>query len=392
MMLETPPLPPRQLFAPTILALAIIASAPFMSLLRRGLFDLFPERGVLILGVGLALLLLAALGAALARIRSRRALRYTGLTLVLVALWVQSTHLSPELPRGLRLQVALTERIHIVEYGGLAFLLVGALRNRGLICAARLATVWATLAGVLDEMVQFMAPSRTGEARDIGINAAAAATGALFALCVAPDAWWRQPQIAARAWLTAMVRSLAVLVLAAGIFVLVAHLGYRIDDPVGGRFLSWYTPEQLRTLAADRAEHWAGPNPPTGREICCLQDYYLSEASRHNAHRNERYADGDFLAAWHVDNLLHTFYEPYLDKPLPPDGRLPRDEVDHDVLVRAAKGHAAGTYTSPVLRGRIWTRPSKSAWLALTLILAGSLWWAPTVLLGKRQRESRPPG
>ncbi len=375
----------RRLLTPTIVALAIIASAPFMSLLRRGLFDLFPERGVVILGAGLGLLLLVTLGIALTRIRSQRALRYSGLVLVLIALWVQSTHLSPALPRGLRLQVALSERIHIVEYGGLAFLLVGALRCRGLVWAALLATIWSTFAGALDETVQFIAPSRTGEARDIGINAAASVTGALFALCIASDARWRQPHLTVRAALPTLFRSTSVLALTIGFFVFFAHLGYHIEDPVAGRFLSWYTPDQLRALAADRAERWAGPNPPTGREICCLQDYYLTEASRHNGHRNERYADGDYLAAWHVDNLLHTFFQPYITKPLPPDGRLPSEEVDHSLLTRAGEGHTTGTYTSPVLRGRIWTTPSKPVWLALTLTLAAALWWAP-VLIGRPTR------
>jgi len=382
----------QRLALPVSVAAAIIASAPWVPLLRDGFFSLFPRHAVGILIGMLLLILVAALATAIARMRTHLLLRMAGLLMVLLAVWLQAVGLSQHLPANIALTVSAVERIHIFEYGTLALLLVRALRPVGWAGAASLASLWAALVGVLDETVQMIVPGRTGELRDIAIDVAAGVTGACFALCLESPAVVRErgatrtgPRLLASWWPIA-TRSAAILILAGGLFVSFAHLGYRIDDPAVGRFLSWHTADQLHALAAERAMRWRGPDPPTGRELCCIQDVFLTEASRHNTYRNERFRSGDRLAAWHADNLLRTYFAPYLDKPLPPDGRRPRDEIYRAALEQAGRGHDPGDFDSPVLRGRIWTRPSKKLWLTVTLLLFAWLWALPALA---RRRHPR---
>ena len=360
----------RRLAVPAAAAAAIVAIGPVIRPLRDLVFSIFSGRGLLIL----AGFVIATLGIPLIvgflRIREHRGWRYAGLGVVALALWIQIRGIHQDLPGTIRTQVALVEQAHIVFYGGLAFLLVRAFRHLGIVQASALSLVLTTWAGVVDEFVQFLVPSRTGEIRDIGINATAAATGVLFGLCIDTPTWrgvqgLRKP----------LGRCLALLTLSLGSFVFCAHLGYVIDDPLVGSFRSWSSAESLRTKAADRARRWQH-DAPSGQELCCLQDYFLTEASSHNHYRNERFRAGDLVAAWHADNILRSYFAPYLDKPLPPDGRLPRDEIDRDILIRAGAERASGSFRSPVLNHRIWTRPGKRPWLIATLGLTLAFWLA----------------
>lgn len=369
--MESPRSLQRRLVVPTLAAVVIVAIGPLIRPLRDTVFQVFSGRGLAILGSLLVVSFGVPLLVAVVRVRRHRGVRYLGLVIVALALWLQIAGLGQSLPVGIRAQVTLAERVHIVFYGGLAVLLVRALAPLGLLRAATLGFLWATSVGVVDEAVQFLVPSRTGEIRDIAINAAAAASGALFAVCLSPPAW-----CGATGSARPLLRSLAVLVLGLGGFVFFAHLGYQIDDPKVGRFRSWSTAQALAAAAAERARRWRTGTPPTGQELCCLQDYFLTEASSHNAHRNERFRAGDLVTAWHADNILRAYYAPYLDKPLPPDGRLPRDEIDRGVLERAGAERDPGPYESPVLRDRIWIRPSKRIWAVGTLVLSAALWLA----------------
>lgn len=91
-----------------------------------------------------------------------------------------------------RLRGNPVEAVHIVEYGALGVLALRALAHGGR--DARLAPAAALVAGsvgALDELIQWLAPGRVGDLRDIGVNALAAAGGpALLALGVRP-AWTR---------------------------------------------------------------------------------------------------------------------------------------------------------------------------------------------------------
>lgn len=358
-----------RLTTPLVVAVAVVAIGPLIRPLRDLVFSVFTGRGLMVLSGVLVVALGLPIVVGLARIRERRMLRYLGLVVVGFAIWLQMSGIHQQLPGSIRAQVALVEQVHILLYGGLAAILVHALRPLGLVQASTLSLVMATVVGIVDESVQYVVPSRTGEVRDIVINAVAAATGVLFGICLWTPAWR-----GARGLLRPLARGLAILTLAFGAFVSVAHLGYLIVDPEVGSFRSWSSAESLRAKARDRAIRWR-TKAPTGQELCCVQDYFLTEASRHNEHRMERFRAGDAVAAWHANNILEKYYAPYLDKPLPPNGRLPRNEIDSEILARAGAERDPAGYRSPVLAQRIWTRPGKPVWNGTTLALTLMLWW-----------------
>lgn len=89
-----------------------------------------------------------------------------------------------------RLRGNAVEAVHVVEYGVLGALALRALahgRRDALLAPA--AALLAASVGALDELIQWLAPNRVGDLRDIGVNAiAAAGAPALLALGVRP-AW-----------------------------------------------------------------------------------------------------------------------------------------------------------------------------------------------------------
>ena len=130
---------------------------------RRSLFDA-------LFGFALVVLLIALV--AIAR-RARLGGREIGLLLGLVAVWVMvvARMAIPE------------ERTHLIEYALLAGLVQQALveRQRNGRFAGRpalAAFAVASTAGIVDELIQAVLPSRVFDARDIGFNVLAAGLGA----------------------------------------------------------------------------------------------------------------------------------------------------------------------------------------------------------------------
>jgi len=109
-----------------------------------------------------------------------------------------------------RLRGNAVEAVHLVEYGVLGLLALRALAHAGrdALLAPSAALLGLTV-GTLDEGLQWLAPARVWDLRDIGVNALAAAGGPLlFALGVRP-AWASQ-----RASLRSALRCIALLALA----------------------------------------------------------------------------------------------------------------------------------------------------------------------------------
>lgn len=380
----------RRYLPPIAATVAILAVAPVIREVQALIFRLLPERGVAVLTAGLVLLLLGLLLFALCRIRDRRGWRWGGLAVVLVLLYLQVRGFSQDaLALDLRAQVNVSERMHIAEYGLLAILLVRAFRPIGGAPALLLPLMWVIVAGTLDEWVQWLVPTRTGEIRDVAMNVVAGATGILFAVCLWPPAPPREPAGAARGPWRAVARGAALAVAVIGGFIAVAHLGYEIDDPEAGRFRSWHSPAELRAAAAERAVRWNVPDPPTGQEIWALQDPYLEEAARHAQHRNESLMSGNLVLAWHANRILERYYAPYLDKPLP-NGRTQRLAAPARAqLAAAAAASDPQRYVSPVLRERIWIRPRKTPFLLAVAAVAAALGLLPSLLGRLRPRLGR---
>ena len=364
----------RRLLPAFFLVILIVTTAPAIGHLRDFIFATFPRDGVRALTVGFAVLVAAVFVVAVAQIRERRILRYTGLVFVAGLVWVLTVGFATDVAK-----VNVAERIHIIEYGLLAFLIYRALRPDDDEPADASLPIFvvcgATLGGLADEAVQFLAPQRVGEIRDIGLNVGAGIAGFLLALSLSPPARFR-PRLEGRRRGIALAM-LAVTVVASTIYLDVVHLGHEIEDEEVGRFRSRYSAAELHLLSAERAQSWA-TDPPTGLETWAIEDHYLSEAAWHAGHRNAALAQKDFIHAWLANRVLEKYYPAFLDlESFRGAGRhrlapKRREKLDRHM---EAHPHRPENYVSPVLASRIFLWPRGIVWGVAAAVLI-SLGWA----------------
>lgn len=352
------------------MAVAIIAVAPFLGRLRDLLLERFPGNAVAVATAIFGVFLAGAFLLAATRIRRRRWLRYGGLAVCGLLVWLQLAGFATHIP-----EVDIVERAHILEYGLLSLLFYRAFLPLRGASALLLAVLAAALIGVFDEWVQWFVASRVGEVGDVWLNASAAATGALFALCLMPPEGERLRPKPSEGEAIAVLG--AVILVVFGMFYHCAHLGYEIRDrQAGWVFRSWFSDTELEAVAAERARRWRlGRLPsldPTARE-----DYFFVEGTSRVAHRNASLERGDFTSAWMEQRILERHYAPMLEQRGLRSG-APLDlgeNMREEVRRRAASIGTPTTYRSPVLADRIVVAPSKSAWWAsiasvVTVLLA----------------------
>lgn len=378
----------RRYGAAVLLVVVIFAVSPVIGGVRDLVFAIFPERGAAAVA---GPLILVAAGAALwglTRIRTHRRWRYGGLAVAcgLVAL---STLLDAG-DGGAR--VSVVEKVHILEYGLLAALLYRARRQVGDLSLVLLPLLWTTLAGTLEEGLQWLVPRRVGEIRDVGINAWAALCGVVFALAVAPPEGFRAGLDPRSRRLVAGSAALVVLALAA--FWSSAHAGHWIEHPEVGRFRSWHTAAELRATAERRAREWTAA-PPTAIPAWGIEDRFLTEAAAHVLFRNHAWQYGDARDAWHANRVLELFYAPFLDTRSITSGEPHRlATAERAELERRGAPRRAVDYTSPVLAGRVRTEPPRAVVLGLAAAVAALLWllgrWPRTADRGVSRRAPSP--
>lgn len=356
------------------LTFAIVLAAPFVGRVRDFLFDSYGDQTVKVLAASLTGLAAVLFLGAIVRIRENRLLRYAGLAAVALLLYLQAVGFETELA-----QVNVAEKIHIVEYGLLALLLYRARRGRLESGAAEdfsllvLPLLWVTLAGTCDEAMQWLVETRTGEIRDVALNVLSGLVGLLFALSLFPPERfsWRLPID------SALGDSAALTALVLATFFFFAHLGYLVEDPEIGRFRSMYSREELLQASKDRTQRWA-TDPPGDISPLTVEDQFLSEAGWHNHHRNSSFEHGFYGLARHANLILEKYYQPYLDlESFRNTGS--RRFAPHAVQVLETEAPVLDVegYVSPVLEGRIYTRPSKPAFLAIVIPSVLLLWWLP---------------
>lgn len=361
-------------FVPSVLlTLGIAIIAPYVGVLRERLFEHFPMRSLMVLLGGLLLSGLAALLYAFWRIRSRRLLRFLGLIGVVLLVWGQNFGFGAG-----DIEVNLIEKIHIVEYGLLGWWLYGACRDRrddgcddpSLFV---LPLLGCCLAGTLDETVQFLVATRTGDVHDVYLDVYSGACGVLFALCVDPPRrfrwrFGRVPWI----WLWTAAATLGV-----GLFFGYAHLGYLIDDPEIGQFRSWHRSDELLRLAEERRVSWRVHPPGSNPSPWRLEDRYLTEAGWHVGHRDRNFELGYYYWVLQANRILETYFDPYLDL----EGFRRRDRRRYtENTLRKVEVQAPSwdpyLYRSPVLQKRIHVWITKPVFYGVLAAMVLSLLWA----------------
>jgi hypothetical protein len=351
------------------LATLIVATAPFLGVLRAWVRLSFGLGYLSWVSAGLAVAGLAALAWAILRIREHRALRYGALAMAagLVALQVGSWSAGGR-------EADVLERVHLLEYGLLAILFARAFRERHesrLLAVPVLLAV--ALASVADELVQWLTPVRVGDGRDVLLNLWAGAIGLLFGLALSgPRGLFRPP--AAATWRLAAGLG-AVAVLAGALFFDLAHLGYEVHDPRAGVFLSWHSPEKLVRAAADRARRWPVEGVPADRPLA-LEDRFRSEAGWHVNARNHAVTIGDLPLAWRENRILERWYGPFVDLPGNHWPSAQKEAIREEL--RASRPVALAPsprYRSPTLAGRIVPGPPRILfWIGAAALAVGLGW------------------
>ena len=325
-------------------AAAIILSAPFISIVRNTIRETFPGHFVLILGTIIGGCILAALIAALLRIRDRRPFRYGVIAAALVIGAVYSLLTSSPDP-----SVAIVERFHFIEYGLLTLLFYRTWRpldDWGVLIVPVLA---AMLTATIEEWFQWFIPGRVGTVEDVFLNWVAVLCGLLFAIGLDP------PTLGAsrvgRRSMRHISRTAALFVIVFGMFFDSIHIGHRIGLDQIGSFTSLYTGEELQAQARDRAQRWP-VNPPIDKTGLAREDQYRTEGIQHVHERNRGWDAGDIDAAWRENAILEEYYAPVLDTGhrWPPEQR--RDAEGRASAARRAAPYVSAAYPYPIYTWR----------------------------------------
>ncbi len=291
-----------------------------------------------------------ALGLAVRRIRDRYLLRYLALaaSVAIAAAYILATGLS------------FAESFHFIEYGLLGLLFYRVWRAYDDVAVLLLPVLAGTIAGTLDEWLQWFIPIRAGEARDVGLNLVSVGCGLLFAIAFdPPDRVSLALRRESRRTLTAVAAS-ALIVFA--LFLRSVHMGYEIVDPGIGTFVSRYSAAELPLVRDERARRWRG-QPPLVQRRLSREDQYLSEGRFHVQWRNRMWTEGNVIAAWQENRILEIYYAPVLDTPsyISASGHRWPAEQRADAEARAAEAagsrlaseqpYVSGAYPLPMYTG-----------------------------------------
>jgi VanZ family protein len=350
-------------------SVALILAAPAIGSARSALRATFQDRFSGLIEGGLAIVALAAIVTALARIRTDRALRYSALAAALAVAWAYSAATGNVDPA-----ILAVERVHFILFGLIAWLFLRVWRDRPDASAIVAPALAAFLAGIGDEAFQWFLPARVGELADVALNAVAIGCGVLAGAAFTPPAdlagRWRGGSIR----LVARLVALTAIALAA--FVHLVHLGHRLTEPGIGSFETRYTATELDAIGRQRADAWRQAPPLVRPPRFSREDQYKTEGDQHAQARNTAWNGGDAFTAWRENRILERFFAPVLDTPAynaPTGHRWPaaqRADAERRVAGRAADAFVSAAFPYP-----IYAWPPWAVWLA-ALGVAAPLWLA----------------
>jgi hypothetical protein len=347
-------------------SIALILAAPAIGSARSALRAAFPGTFSRLIEGGLAVAVVLAIGVALARIRTHRALRYGALAAALGIAWAYSAATGSADPA-----IRAVERVHFVEFGVIAWLFLRVWRDRPDASAVIAPALAALIAGVGDEAFQWFLPARVGELADVALNAVAIGCGLLAGAAITPPANPGGRWTGTSSRLVARLLALAILALAG--FVHLVHLGHRLDLPGIGAFETRYTSAELEAAARLRAKTWRHDPPLVRPPRFSREDQYMTEGLQHVQARNGAWDRGDALTAWRENRILERFFAPVLDTPsyVARGGHRWSAEQHADAGRRVA-GLDAAPFSSRAYPYPIHTWPPIVVW-AIALALAAAL-------------------
>jgi VanZ family protein len=298
---------PRWLLTASIASAGVVFAAPLVGQFTVWLRDVAKDQYVLALALIVATAATLAVGFAVFAIRERHWQRY-GWLLASVSLAVTYGALA-------RTGVADTdaaERFHFVEYGLLTVLFYKAWRPSADGAVLVMPFVAGLLVGTMEEWLQWFVPARVGELKDVLLNAVAVSSGLLFAIALDPPPELTLSLSPRSRRRVAVLGAIAIAAFA-GFFQSV-HLGHEIADREAGVFRSRYSMDELHAESAARAERWK-TEPPITWSRYSREDQFLTEGVAHVRRRNQRWDEGNVLAARQENLILEKYYQPVLDAP-----------------------------------------------------------------------------
>ncbi len=351
-------------------SVALILSAPAIGSARSALRAAFKDTFSRLIEGGLAIVALAAIVAALARIRTRRALRYTALAAALAAAWAYSAATGSADPA-----ILAVERVHFVEFGLITWLFLRVWRDRPDASAMVAPALAAFIAGIGDEAFQWFLPARVGELADVALNAVAIGCGVIAGAAFTPPADLGGRWSGGSIQLVARLLALTAVALAA--FVHLVHLGHRLEVPGIGAFESRHTALELTELDDVRGEFWRHVAPPLVRPPrFSREDQYMTEGLQHVQARNEAWARGDVETAWRENAILEHFFGAVLDVPSYVSRTGHRwSPAQHADAERRVAGRGAEAFTSRAFPYPIYPWSPWALWPP-ALAIAALLWLA----------------
>jgi VanZ like family len=352
---------PGWLTAAIAASVAVILAAPVVGQATALLRDVAKGNYVTVLVVIVAAAASAAVVFALFTIRHHRWQRYTwiaaAIALAVSYAWLARTGI---------LDADAAERFHFIEYGCIAVLFYKAWRPGSDGAVIVMPLVAGILVGTLEEWLQWFVPGRVGESKDVLLNLVAVSAGTLFALGLDPP-----PRISLA--LNRQSRRHAAVLLAATIVVFAGffqsvHLGHEIADREAGVFRSRYDADELRAVSRSRADLWK-VSPPLTWARFSQEDQYLTEGVAHVRRRNQRWEEGNLLAARHENLILENYYAPVLDTPTYISATGHRWPDAQRAQAEGISGPGFMIYESDALDYPVLTWPPALYWLVVTVAI-----------------------
>jgi hypothetical protein len=349
----------KRLVLALLASLLITIGAPYTGQIRGAIQDALPgQYRIIISGIVVAAVAIAVT-TALLRIKERRLMRYG-----LLALAVGGGAVYAFATATGNASVDAVERFHLIEYGALTWLYYRVWHARGDVTSLVFPALATFMVGIFDEGLQWLVPARVGELRDVLLNGVSIACGLVFSLGLEPLSrvrWW--PDWRGRRAL-AVFASVAIVALAA--FFHAVHLGYEIEDPQTGEFLSRYSVEELLAASRDRTTRWQAA-PPRQLHRTSIEDHYLAEGVWHVQRRNEI---EDPQRVWHENLILEKYFRPVLDFPTYSTGAGAKWPAEQRANAEVHAGTEVGAYRSTANPYPIYTWNPALFWVCAIAVIA----------------------